>query len=217
MLTSMLDHLVIVAATLEQGEQYCADLLGVRPSGGGAHQHVGTHNRLLSLGPGLYLEVIAINPDAGPATVARWFGMDDPAVRQRIAASPALLTFVARTNDIAAAQRALPELGPYREMSRGNLHWQITMAPDGKLREDGCLPPVIQWPESVHPSANLPDFNCRLVSLDVHHPDPVQLKQKWHQMGLSVDDRLQLHAAGPREPAHLIARISTPDGLKEIR
>ena len=34
---------------------------------GGRHPHMGTHNRLLSLGPDLYLEVIAVDPDARSA------------------------------------------------------------------------------------------------------------------------------------------------------
>ena len=36
--------------------------LGATPAPGGHHPLMGTHNQLLSLGPGEYLEVIAIDP-----------------------------------------------------------------------------------------------------------------------------------------------------------
>ncbi|WP_393939598.1 VOC family protein [Piscinibacter sakaiensis] len=49
---------------------------GCAPEGGGAHPHMGTHNRLLRLGDHCYLEVIAIDPAAPPPARARWFGLD---------------------------------------------------------------------------------------------------------------------------------------------
>ena len=57
-----LDHLVVSAATLAEGVAYVEEALGVAMAGGGEHAHMGTHNRLLSLGPSDYLEVIAVDP-----------------------------------------------------------------------------------------------------------------------------------------------------------
>jgi hypothetical protein len=37
---------------------------------------MGTHNRLLKLGEGFYLELIAIDPQAPPPGRPRWFGLD---------------------------------------------------------------------------------------------------------------------------------------------
>ena len=48
-----LDHLVIVADSLEQGAAWCASTLGVEPGPGGRHALMGTHNRLLRLGGAL--------------------------------------------------------------------------------------------------------------------------------------------------------------------
>src|ERR1700754_2045952 len=60
-----LDHLVIAARTLEEGAQFVAAKFGVETVAGGAHPLMRTHNRLLNLWGGAYLEVIAIDPSAG--------------------------------------------------------------------------------------------------------------------------------------------------------
>ena len=45
----VLDHLVVAADTLEQGVAWCEATLGVRPSAGGQHVFMGTHNRVLDI------------------------------------------------------------------------------------------------------------------------------------------------------------------------
>jgi len=61
-----LDHLVIAAATLDEGVAGCEATLGVTPAPGGRHALIGTHNRLLALGGEGFaracLEIIAIEP-----------------------------------------------------------------------------------------------------------------------------------------------------------
>ena len=95
-----LDHLVVAAASLEEGRAYVADRLGVDVPVGGEHRMMGTHNRVMTLGDGVYLEIIAINPELDAPDVPRWFGLDDPAVRVSIAASPRLLTWAVNTDDL---------------------------------------------------------------------------------------------------------------------
>src|SRR5437868_12288896 len=58
-----LDHLVVAAETLEQGEDHLESLLGARPRRAGKHVAMGTHNSVLRLGERVYLELIAIDPD----------------------------------------------------------------------------------------------------------------------------------------------------------
>ena len=72
-----LDHLAVSAADLAVGTARIEDLFGVRLAPGGKHPDMGTHNRLLSLGPGLYLEVIAIDAAAPPPDRPRWFDLDN--------------------------------------------------------------------------------------------------------------------------------------------
>src|SRR4051794_9510111 len=100
------DHLVVAAASLDQGAAWVEARLGVAMSPGGRHEAMGTHNRLLSLGPGRFLEVIAIDPDGKTPSRPRWFDLDAPAMQERLARSPALVHWVARTDDITHAIEA---------------------------------------------------------------------------------------------------------------
>ena len=107
----VLDHLIIAAATLEQGCDYVASGLGVRPQPGGKHVAMGTHNALLRLGPRTYLEVIAIDPAGVAPARPRWFDLDDVRMRAALAEGPRLVHFVARTDDIEALARN-PKIDP---------------------------------------------------------------------------------------------------------
>lgn len=207
-----LDHLVIAARTLEEGLDYCASTLGVRPPPGGQHVRMGTHNHLMQLGGGAYLEVIAIDPSVTPPDRPRWFGLDSAAMQARLAAGPRLITFVARTPTIAAALAVLPELGTVQPMQRGALHWHITIRDDGVLPENGTLPPLIAWPAGLDPAAAMADLGCRLARLEVHHPQPATLSRKWRCIGLDRDPRLTIVATAPGTAPSLAAHIDTPHG-----
>src|SRR5690606_5046100 len=126
------DHIVVTASSLAAGSEYIYRKLGVSLEAGGEHPRMGTHNLLLRLGDEVYLEVIAINPEAQQPDRPCWFGLQD-SVRQRTG----LASWVARTNDItAASQAATLPLGPVTAMTRGDLSWQITIPDDGKLIMD---------------------------------------------------------------------------------
>lgn len=45
------------------------------------HPQFGTHNRCLGMEDGIYLEVIAVDPEAPPPSRPRWFGLDDPSMQ----------------------------------------------------------------------------------------------------------------------------------------
>lgn len=210
---SRIDHLAVVAATLEQGVAWCEQQLGVSPGPGGQHARMGTHNRLLALGPGLYMEIIAIDPQAGPPEFVRWFGMDDPELQQRVAVQPELRSFVVSCDDIARATHDLPRVGTPLPMQRGDLQWQISVRADGALQEGGALPVVIQWPKGMHPTAHMPDSGCRLHKLEVRHPDPESLERQWQTIGLQPDAMLHLERA---EVTGLRAWIDTPHGMRSL-
>ena len=43
-----LDHLAVVAKTVEEGAAFVEAVLGVQPTRGGRHPEMGTHNQLMS-------------------------------------------------------------------------------------------------------------------------------------------------------------------------
>lgn len=172
------DHLVVGAATLEQGAAWCAATLGVLPGPGGKHPLMGTHNLLLAIGsqafPRSYLEIIAIDPQAAAPQRRRWFDLDDPALRATLAAGPRLIHWVARCDDVAAECAALAVAGvdrgevlqAERDTPRGLLRWRIAVRPDGQRLFGGALPTLIEWGE-VHPAGSLPASAVQLASLSV--------------------------------------------------
>lgn len=205
------DHLAVTAATLEQGMAWVEQKLGVSmaPRIGGQHVRLGTHNALMSLGPGFYLEVIAIDPSAPAPSRPRWFGLDTLAAD----APPRLAHWVARTDDIHAALQALPlKPGIAEEMSRGALHWLISIAADGSLQCNGLLPSLIQWQSLPHPAAALPDLGCRLVKLEGAHPQAGAISAALQAIGLE-DERISLRQG---ETAALSAAIMTPQGIRTL-
>lgn len=202
----MLDHLAVSAATLEDGVAAVEARLGVRLAPGGRHAAMGTHNRLLRLGPGLYLEVIAIDPEAPPPGRPRWFDLD------RFAGPPRLTNWVARCDDIAAALARCPSgSGTPMDLARGELRWRMAVPGDGRLPFDGCFPALIEWQGNRHPAAMLPEAGCRLVGLELLHPRADDLRRALH--GLIDDPLVALHHAP--EPA-LRALIDTPSGRKVL-
>lgn len=84
-----IDHLVIGAASLAQGVAYVNRLLAVDIPYGGEHRTMGTHNHVMKIGEDLFLEVLAINPANDPLEKPRWYGLDDPYVRQALQSQPA--------------------------------------------------------------------------------------------------------------------------------
>ena len=65
-----LDHLVVAAASLDDGVRWCEATFGITAGPGGRHALMGTHNRLFSIAgpdfPDAYFEIIAIDPGAPP-------------------------------------------------------------------------------------------------------------------------------------------------------
>ena len=207
--TVVLDHLIIAAATLEQGCDYVASGLGVRPQPGGKHVAMGTHNALLRLGPRTYLEVIAIDPAGVAPARPRWFDLDAVRMRAALAEGPRLVHFVARTDDIEAlAENPKIDPGPVHAMKRGDLHWRITIPADGHLPGAGLVPTLIQWPADVHPADRLADAGIRIAALAGEHPDPAPVRVALAALGLS--DTLKVtYGRHPR----LAAMLRTPRGI----
>jgi hypothetical protein len=157
-----LDHLVVAARTLEEGGAWVEAKLGVAPAAGGKHPTMGTHNRLLRIGPREFLEVIAIDPEAPPPRRPRWFDLDSPQMRARLEEGPALIHWVERTPDLDAALRNYSEPVETLSFSRGPYRWRMGVPRDGRRPGGGSLPTLIQWGGALHPADALPESGCRL-------------------------------------------------------
>jgi len=208
MVRAVLDHLVVAAATLEEGEDYVETRLGARPLRGGKHLAMGTHNSLLRLGEKTYLEVIAIDPDAAAPARARWFGLDTAARRAELQTAPRLIHWVARTDDIVAARRACAvDCGEVQTMARDAFEWRMTIPADGHLPGGGVLPTLIEWADERHPADAMPNVGIRLVALAGAHPEPALIRSVL--AALSLADAIKVtFAATPR----LAAMLQTPRG-----
>jgi hypothetical protein len=229
---TQIDHLVVMAASLDQGVQWCEDTLGISPGPGGEHEKYGTHNRLFKIAspqfPLAYFEIIAINPEAvipKRAQVPRWFDMDDAAVQKAVAQGPRLIHFVSSTEDVKAARHLLRTQGiergqvvqASRKSRKGTLNWQITVREDGERLFNGCLPTLIQWgkpeatdPLRLHPRNSLPRSGVTLQGLTVSHPSGVKLQTAFDAIGLTG-------IAIETGPANLVASLQTPKGLVQLQ
>ncbi|PID36787.1 MAG: polyphosphate kinase [Rhodobacterales bacterium] len=166
-----LDHLAIACETLEEGRAFAERALGVALQPGGKHDHFGTHNMLLGLQDGIYLEVIAIDPDAPDPGRRRWFDLDD------FHGPPRLTHWICQTGDMAATLRAAPGgMGAVDDLRRGDLCWQMASGEGGRLPFDAAFPALIAWGDSPHPSTRLPSSGLRLQELTVLHPQAAALQ-----------------------------------------
>ena len=200
-----LDHLAVAAATLEEGRAHVEAALGVALQQGGQHAHFGTHNLLLGLEDGLYLEVIAVDPAASPPAWPRWFDLD------RFAGAPRMGTWICRCDDLQAALAQAPATAGHPvDLARGDLSWRMAVAADGRMPFDGAFPALIQW-QGTHPAARLAPSGCRLQRLEVAHPDPEGLRQAL--AGMLADPRVAI-VTGPE--VALRAEIMTPHGLRVL-
>ncbi len=214
-MSTVLDHLVVTAPTLERGAAFVHRHLGAMPVAGGKHATMGTHNLLLRLGETSYLEVIAVDPDAAPPSRPRWFGLD----RLAFDAPASLAAWVARTSDIRsmaahAGEVTGEDLGSIATMSRADLTWLITIPEDGRVMLDGCAPMLIEWQGDVYPASRLSDVGLRLVRLELHHPDPERLRKLFDAIDLSAP--IDVVRIEDDACPHLVATIDTPWGRRSI-
>ncbi len=191
-----LDHIAVGCTDLHEGVAWVEKRLGVSLSNGGEHAHFGTHNRLLGLADGLYLEVIANNPHATAAERPTWFDLDN------FAGPPRLANWICRTDEIGEMQAIT---GPPVSLTRDDLHWQLTVPDDGSLPMQGGFPSLLKWGDGIAPpSGSLPDSGCRLTGWEVWHP-----KADWLRDTVNLNSDIVTFHTGP---VGFKARFNTPNG-----
>jgi hypothetical protein len=199
-----LDHIVLAARSLAEGVAHVEALTGIRASPGGRHTNGETENALLSLGDGVYLEIVA--PQAGAKGTHDWVAFC------RASATPRILTYAMRSahtlaelagREIAAGR---PPDGPYdlgRERADGALlAWKLLDVETGAF--DRAVPFFIDWKDSEHPSLTAAP-GARLLRFIVRHPDAAGLQERL--ASLSVEAEVEHSAATAFE-----ALLDTPKG-----
>jgi hypothetical protein len=145
---------------------------------------MGTHNHLLRLGEDEFLEVISVNPAAPVPDRARWYGLDQPVQRPRLA------HWVVRCRDMQAMRPNLPgTLGPAIPVTRGTLNWLLTVPEDGSLPDAGAMPSLIQWQTQPLPPTQMPGAGAALAALTITHPQAERLDSLLKP--LLQDDRIR--------------------------
>jgi hypothetical protein len=180
-----LDHLMWGAPSLEVGLGEAERLFGVKPSAGGSHPGLGTCNALLGLEGGVYLEVIAPDPEQETRGT---FGE-----KLQQLTDCALITWAASCHDLVALKQrgeaaGLDVRGPAsleRSVPGGDrLSWKLLFLSG---HEFGPLVPFfIDWLESPHPSAVNPQGG-RLERLEIVSPNARALGQLLSRLGAGVE------------------------------
>ena len=160
-----IDHVIVGVADLESGIADLERRTGVRAVIGGVHPGRGTRNALMSLGDGVYLEILAPDPDQA---------IDNEATRElRALAALTPIGWAVSANDESAIRSVLadaaiatsqPEPGSRAKPDGSILRW-ITFGYD-KL-DDPLAPFFIIWasPE-LHPSRTSPG-GCTLAAVQI--------------------------------------------------
>jgi Glyoxalase-like domain len=204
----MLDHLVYVALNVDDATDDLERRLGVRPGYGGKHAGGLTHNALLSLGEGSYLEIFVQVPGAEAPATALPFGVGS-------LAEPRVVTWAVAVSDIeqrvetarAAGYDPGEMIAGGRDLPDGSrLAWQLAVR--AEPAGDGVVPFLIHWQSEPHPSVTAPK-GCRFVSLRAEHPEPESVLQALQALGV------ELSVAKGKSP-RLIAMLETPNGMVEL-
>ena len=210
-MTTRFDHLVIAAQSLDEGQKYIQDTLGVETPLGGKHVAMGTHNRIMQLSAETYLEIIAIEPEAPQPDHPRWFGLDQAWMREKLNRSPQLVHWVANVADLEQTlSKTRLHYGIPTLLRRDHLAWKITLPADGGIPLAGVLPSLIEWQIDVHPASGMADLNCSLIELNLHHMHPQWLQQSIEEIG--AGSIVNIKATDAQSAPYIEARIACPKG-----
>ena len=179
---AQVDHILLGIDDLDRGMEQFEKLTGVRPVYGGKHPR-GTHNALVSLGDGTYLEILALQPNVAPPK-------EYEDLKKLNALTP--IGWAVSSKDSAQLRSRLTSAGlAVSEPSPGSrttpagkeLSWQ-TFGLEDAFEE---APFFIVWsPQSAHPSTTSPT-GCRLQQWRVAGPHLKKLEQLRTALDLRVD------------------------------
>jgi len=200
------DHLVVGSETLAEAQAHIEDSLGLPMQPGGQHTVFHTHNALMGLEDGLYLEAIAPDPSAEPPHRPRWFDLD------RFTGPARLSNWACASDNLEADLHDMPEgCGAPVEVTRGALKWHMAVSPAGTTPFDNLWPALLQWPPGiVHPATKLNPTGVRLKRFTLVHPAAAMLRTALAQH--LEDDRVAVETG----PIAMQAVFDTPHGERTL-
>ena len=215
MTQTIIDHLVIGAAELDEATKQIQSFIKAEFLAGGKHPLMATHNRLIKLQNSLYMEIIAADPSASlprsPTRKNRWFSLDSNATQKRLSRAPQPLCWVVAVNNIEkTSMHCGYNPGRIIEMTRGNFSWKITVSENGDLPESGVLPIFIEWPNGKHPTKTMPESNTSLEKLTLFHPHPSGIQHILSKLNINGPIKVNLG-----EP-NLQFSLKTPDNISVV-
>ena len=202
--TLLLDHLAVSGTDRDTARAHIEEALGLPMQTGGEHAKFATHNHLMGMGCGLYLEAISIDPNVPNPARARWFNLDN------FSGAPRLTNWICAVPDMSAALAHWPDVGDAISLERGELRWQMAVPKSGILPFDGFFPPLIQWHGARHPKQMLASTGASLKQLTVAHPQALDLAET---LGDITGAEIRFEIADT--PA-LIAEFNTPHGVRTL-
>ena len=193
-----IDHIILATGQLPAGIEEFTRRTGVVPRFGGQHPGRGTQNALVSLGSGVYLELLAPIVSRGDSVAAQL--------------TPA--GWAMHTSDLAGVMQKLQTAGipvtgpvPGSRMTPDStlLRWRTASAGGQGLE---LAPFLIEWaPGTPHPSSTSP-AGCSLAAFELTVPDTNRLHEFFAAVGARVPLRigpapqLSVTLACPRGTVH---------------
>ena len=200
----LLDHIAVSGKTLHEAAHHVETSLGVKLQDGGCHERYGTHNKLLHLTDGIYLEAIAINPKVARPKYPRWFNLDN------FYGKPRITNWICRSENINLEVKDLIiESTEIIKIKRDQLEWLMTVPRNGILPFDGAFPAILQW-KTNPPILKLAPSGCALKHMTIFHPEANILRKRVQGFN---DCRISFESS---DQVTFCAEFNTPNGIRSM-
>ena len=179
---AQIDHVILGIDDLDRGVKAFEAATGVKPVYGGKHPG-GTHNALVSLGDGIYLEILAVQK--GVTVQGDSAGLKEMKTLTPIGWAVSSKDTAELRNRLSAAGIAVSEpVGGSRTTPTGSkLSWQSFLLDESSAE----VPFFIVWSEqTAHPSTTSPS-GCKLQRWSITSPRVKDLGQLRQALDLRVD------------------------------
>lgn len=183
------DHILYAGPDLEDLRADFERRSGLQAAQGGRHANWGTHNALVGLGAGLYLELVAPEPGSSGPWADAFAPLPGPSLQAWCVRAGPASEVVARLARAGVGSRWVE--GSRALPGGGVLTWELVFPVGHEF--GGALPFFIDWGRSTHPSAAL-GAPAKLSHFTVEHPDAGELVRILAAVG-DLPEGLEVQAA----------------------